>query len=211
MEAIPSFELIQSNTDGLIVKVLSEDFELLKSVCAEWETRTQFNLDVEDIIEIWQKDVNNYVFTYYDKGEFKIERKGGYVKPTNELDNDLPIVSRAVVDYMVYGVPVEKTVMESNSLIDFQKIVKTSSKYKSAWHNGAFLQNKVNRVFASRFNEGYIGKIKEGSETIEKFANTPENCFIDNSDITGKGCPVKLDRNYYIELAKKRLIDFGAM
>ena len=212
LENVPSFELIQSNTDGLIVKVKTEYFELLKSVCAEWETRTKFNLDVDDINEIWQKDVNNYVFTSTGKnGNIEIERKGGYVKDTNELDNDLPIVSRAMVNYMVYGTPVEETVMSSNALIDFQKIVKTSSKYKAAWHRGVYLHNKVNRVFASRFNDGYIGKIKEEGATIEKFANTPDNCFIDNGDITEKGCPVRLDKNYYITLAKKRLSEFGAL
>lgn len=212
MESIPSFELIQSNTDGLIVRVLTEDFEHLRSVCSEWEYRTKFNLDVDDIQEIWQKDVNNYVFTSIGKdGNIEIERKGGYVKATNELDNDLPIVSRAMVNYMVYGIPVEETVMSSNALIDFQKIVKTSSKYKAAWHRGVYLHNKVNRVFASRFNDGYIGKIKEEGATIEKFANTPDNCFIDNGDITEKCCPVRLDKNYYITLAKKRLSEFGAL
>ena len=211
MESVPSFELIQSNTDGLIVKVKTEYFERLKSVCSEWETRTKFHLSIDDIAEIWQKDVNNYVFTYYDNDQLKIERKGSYVKETNELDNDMPIVNRAVVDYLVYGVPVEKTIMSSNSLIDFQKIVKTSSKYSHAWHNGSALHNKVNRVFASRLHDGYIGKVKTGGETIEKFANTPDDCFIDNSDITGKLCPVKLDRNYYVNVAKKRLIDFGAL
>lgn len=212
MEAIPSFELIQSNTDGLIVRVLTEDFEHLRSVCSEWESRTKFNLDVDDIQEIWQKDVNNYVFTSIDKdGNIEIERKGGYVKATNELDNDLPIVSRALVDYMVNKVPVETTIMSSNDLIDFQKIVKTSSKYKYAWHKGNYLHNKVNRVFASRYNDGYIGKIKTEGSTIEKFANTPDNCFIDNSNIIGKKCPVRLDRQYYIDMATKRLSEFGAI
>lgn len=211
MESIPSFELIQSNTDGLIVKVKTEDFEKLQAVCSEWENRTQLNLDVDDIVEIWQKDVNNYVFTHYDKGELKLERKGAYVKETNELDNDLPIVNRAVVDYLVRGIPVEQTVMSSNALIDFQKIIKTSSKYKCAWHNGSFLHNKVNRVFASRYTDrdGYIGKLKTDGGTIEKFANTPDHCFIDNTDITEKRCPVRLDRQYYIDMAKKRIADFG--
>lgn len=212
MEAVPSFELIQSNTDGLIVKVKTEDFEKLQGVCAEWEARTKFHLSVDDINEIWQKDVNNYVFTATGKdGKMEIERKGGYVKATNELDNDLPIVSRAMVDYMVRKIPVEDTIMKSDALIDFQKIVKTSSKYRAAWHKGSYLHNKVNRVFASRFNDGYIGKIKEEGATIEKFANTPDNCFIDNTDITEKKCPVRLDKGYYIELAKKRLVEFGAM
>lgn len=209
MEAVKSFELIQSNTDGLIVKVEKKDVEQLMAVCNEWETRTKFSLEKDKIEEIWQKDVNNYVFTYYKDGKLKMERKGSYVKETNELDNDLPIVSEAMVNYMVYKKDIEDTIGNENELIKFQKIVKVSSKYEAAWHKGEFMKNKVYRVFASRFNDGVIGKIKEHGATIEKFANTPDNCFIDNGDIVGKKCPVKLDKQYYIDLAIKRLEDFG--
>lgn len=210
MEAVKSFELIQSNTDGLIVKVERQDLEQLMAVCEEWEQRTRFGLEKDEIEEIWQKDVNNYVFTYHDKdGNLKLERKGGYVKETNELDNDLPIISEAMVNYMVYKKDIEETIKNETELIKFQKIVKVSSKYESAWYKGECMKNKVYRVFASRFNDGIIGKIKEHGTTVEKFANTPDNCFIDNTDITEKKCPVKLDKQYYINLTIKRLADFG--
>lgn len=210
MEQVPTFELIQSNTDGLIIKVERKYLEQLNTVCKEWEERTKFHLSDDEIEEIWQKDVNNYVFTYYDKkGNLAIERKGGYVKEPSELDNDLPIVSDAIVNYMVYKQDITETINNENQLIRFQKVVKVSSKYQAAWHKGEYMHNKVFRVFASRFNDGMIGKIKETGATIEKFANTPENCFIDNGDITDKKCPVKLDKQYYIDLAIKRLEDFG--
>lgn len=43
----------------------------------------------------------------------------------------------------------------------------------------------------------------------DKFGNTPDHCFIFNDDLTGVPIPAKLDRQYYISLAKKRLEDFG--
>jgi DNA polymerase len=159
------------------------------------------------ITEIWQKDVNNYIFRFQNG---KLERKGGYVKELNDLDNDLPIINTALVDAMTRKISVEDTIMQCDDLKQFQKIVKVSNKYESAWHNGMRLSEKTFRVFASK-NESdtIIGKIKECSDKVEKFANTPEHCFIDNGDVNGKKVPNNLDRNYYIELAKKRLVQFG--
>ena len=36
----------------------------------------------------------------------KLERKGAYVKELFELDNDLPIVNKAIVKYISQGIPV---------------------------------------------------------------------------------------------------------
>lgn len=202
-------ELIQSNTDGLIIQIPDTDeaFDEIDDICYEWETRTGMGLGFDLISEIWQKDVNNYIFRF-ENG--KLERKGGYVKELTDLDNDLPIINTALVDAMTKKIPVEQTIMQCDDLKQFQKIVKVSSKYESAWYNGQRLSEKTFRVFASKNqNDTIIGKIKECSDKVEKFANTPEHCFIDNSDVNGKKVPDNLDRTYYIELANKRLVQFG--
>ena len=202
-------ELIQSNTDGLIIQIPDTDeaFDLVDDICYEWESRTGMKLGFDVITEIWQKDVNNYIFKFADG---KVERKGAYVKPLNDLDNDLPIVNKALVAFMVDGVSIEKTIGDCTDLKDFQKIVKLSNKYKYAWHGGSKLTEKTFRVFASKnpFN-GYIGKQKDDGMTIEKFANTPEHCFIVNENVNGVKAPDDLDKSYYIALAYKRLEQFG--
>jgi polar amino acid transport system ATP-binding protein len=43
----------------------------------------------------------------------------------------------------------------------------------------------------------------------EKFADTPEHCFIYNADVNGIPVTEKLDKRWYIDLAEKRLKDFG--
>lgn len=204
-------ELIQSNTDGLIIQIddTDEAFDKVDDICFEWEQRTGMQLGFDVITEIWQKDVNNYLFKFEDG---KVERKGAYVKPLNELDNDLPIVNKALVDFMVNGVPVEQTINDCDDLKQFQKIVKVSSKYKCGWHNKQMLTDKTFRVFASKdANYTFIGKVKDknGKEAIEKFANTPEHCFIFNDDVNGVEVPDDLDKQYYIDIAKKRLEAFG--
>lgn len=212
-------DLIQSNTDGLIIamperfeatnELADEWFNTVDDLCYEWEQRTGMSLGFDVITEIFQKDVNNYLFKFEDG---KIERKGAWVKPLNDLDNDLPIVNTALVEYMVHGVPVEKTIRECKELKQFQKIVKVSSKYLCGWHNGKKLQDKTFRVFASAVSfDTYIGKVKlkNGVESIEKFGNTPEHCFIWNDNINNLLAPPDLDKQWYVDLAKKRLEAFG--
>ena len=202
-------ELLQSNTDGIIIKIPDTDeaFNKIDDICWEWECRTGMSLGFDYIKEIYQKDVNNYLFIQEDNS---IECKGAYVKESEPLDNDLSIVNEALREYMINHTPVEITINNCNELIKFQKIVKVSSKYLRAWHNNAWLTDKTFRVFASSdSNDTYIGRQKEEGATIEKFANTPEICFIDNSDINNKKLPQKLNKKWYIELAKKRLNEFG--
>ena len=202
-------ELIQSNTDGLIIQIpdTNEAFNKIDDICYEWEKRTGMNLGFDNIVEIYQKDVNNYIFKYED-GE--LERKGAYVKELKNLDYDLPIINEAMVEFMINKIPIEFTINNCNELIKFQKIVKISGNYRYGWHKGKLLNDKTYRVFASNNRmDTYIGKLKKGSKTIEKFANTPLNCFINNDDIKDKIVPNNLDRNWYINLAKERLKQFG--
>lgn len=207
----PHCKLIQSNTDGLIVKLYSiDDYELIDDICWEWEQLTHVKLAFDPIItRIYQKDVNNYLFVNED-GE--IESKGAYVKSLSPLDFDLPIVNKAIVDYLIYDIPIEKTINECDALIMFQKIVKLSGKFKHVVHNGKIFTEKCFRVFAStRDSDSYIGKQKEGNNTIEKFANTPEHCFIVNDDVKKATVGWRLDKEWYISMAKSRLKQFGVI
>lgn len=207
----PHCKLIQSNTDGLIVKLYSiDDYEFIDDICWEWEQLTHVKLAFDPIItRIYQKDVNNYLFVNED-GE--IESKGAYVKSLSPLDFDLPIVNKAIVDYLIYDIPIEKTINECNALIMFQKIVKLSGKFKHVVHNGKIFTEKCFRVFAStRDSDSYIGKQKEGNNTIEKFANTPEHCFIVNDDVKKATVGWRLDKEWYISMAKSRLKQFGVI
>lgn len=205
LEAVDSFELIQSNTDGLIIKIRRDDFEQVDDICYEWESRCNMELEFDYIREIWQKDVNNYVFVQFDG---KTERKGAYVKDLNPMDNDLPIINKALVDYMLQGIPVERTINSCDELIQFQKICKLSSKYDAVEHNGRTYTNKCYRVFAStRETDGPVKKIKPGRS--DKFGNTSLHSFLDGSDITEARVPDYLDRDWYIALAEKRLKQYG--
>lgn len=204
----PYCELIQSNTDGILIKIKRKDFDLIDDIVYEWECRTNLSMEFTYAKKIFQKDVNNYVMVTTDG---KVKSKGGYVKKLSDLDNDLPIVNKAMVDYMVKDVPVEETINNCNELIRFQKIVKLSDKFDFVKHNEIKYDWKSYRVFSSKMeSDGIIYKCKfDGKQ--DKFANTPNKCFIVNDDINGVSVPNKLDKNYYIELTKERLRQFGVL
>ena len=209
----PYCDIIQSNTDGILVKLrasneaeANREFARVDDICHDWEQRTSMNLEFDEFRRVVERDVNNYVIV---DANGKYKSKGGVVKKLHDLDYDLPIVNRAVVDYLVKGVPVEQTVSECVDLRDFQKIVKISSKYAFGTHNGKKLTDKTFRVFASkRPEDSKICKVKTEGATEEKFANTPDHCFIDNSEVRGKSLPEHLDKQWYIDLAKKRIVEF---
>jgi DNA polymerase len=218
LEKLESYvELIQSNTDGVLLKCparmggnwhnYNEWYALIDDIVYEWEERTGMNMEFDIYTEVFQKDVNNYVLV---GPEGKMKTKGKYTKGLSKIDFDLPIVNYALVDYMVKKVPVEVTINGCDDLIKFQKIVKLSGKYWRTWHNGKYMTEKCHRVFASLDeSDSYIGKCKKEGATIEKFADTPMNCFIENGNVNGAPVPKKLDRQWYIDLAKKRLLQYG--
>ena len=237
-------DIIQSNTDGILVKLRhDDDFELIDDICWEWEKRTGMRLEFDEFQRVFQKDVNNYLIVPADplldeKGKPRWKCKGAYVKKLSDLDYDLPIVNRAIVNYFLHDIPPEQTIMECSDLRDFQKVVKVSSKYKYAIYSpvitlekirddkgrlktvkrfsgGEVQTDKTFRVFASTdHSKGGIfkvsGKIVKGREkNPEQFANTPEHCFIVNGDVNGVPIPDELDKAYYIKMAWDRLKDFG--
>ncbi|MBP2655618.1 MAG: hypothetical protein H6Q73_3187 [Firmicutes bacterium] len=201
----PFCTLIQSNTDGVIIKLASENVDHIKSICGEWEARTRMVLEFEIFTRIYQKDVNNYLIIRDDK---TYKAKGGYVKKLDVLDNDLPIVNKALINYFTQGIPLEETINNCKNMMEFQKIVKVSSKYMYAAYGSQILQERVLRVFASRSKrDAGVFKYKT-LDRIEKIANTPERCFIENDNVNNLPIPPKLDIHWYIEVAKKRLNDF---
>ena len=233
LEVIPDFELIQSNTDGLIVAIPDTDeaFEQMDDICWEWEQSCDMELEFDSIRSINQKDVNNYVFQFSDG---KLERKGAYVKELSPLDYDLPIVNKAIVDYLIKGTPVDKTIGECTDLKEFQMVKKISNKYSHLLLGGNWesvrkvnpatgkmktfkefrgtqerLPEKCVRVFAStNVADGGLWKVKKDG-SVAKVEGTPEHCFIYNDDVNGVKVPWKLNKSWYVNTAKARLEGFG--
>jgi len=68
--------------------------------------------------------------------------------------------------------------------------------------------NKVNRVYASKNRKlGTLYKVKyvKGQERRDKVANLPDSCIVDNEGMIDIS---KINKEYYIKMAKSRISDF---
>ncbi len=202
-------KLIQSNTDGIIISYAGFDREKVIEICKQWETDTRMHLDYDEIQEIWQKDVNNYLVRY-DSGSY--DAKGAYVKYDTDLDRDLAIIREAVRQGLIQGSEnaVKNTIEQCTDLVQFQKICKLGSSYHYAYLGDEPIYNhRCFRLFAVT-DGATLYKQKQTGGTKEKVANTPESAALVYGDLSEPGLtdstgkPFSLDRldmSYYIERA----------
>lgn len=207
-----TLKIIQLNTDGIMVSLDTEDVPKYEEIYREWMTRTGYELEEDSIREIVQKDVNNYVEIATD-GEHKI--KGGVlvrgIAPAGafNVNNNMTIVSDAIVNYFTKGIAIEDTVNACTDILAFQIVAKASSKYSAAYHivNGEKVKvQKCNRVYATADPRyGALVKTYRETGTDELISNLPEHCFIDNNNELTID---KIDERYYIDLAKRYIGEF---
>lgn len=222
-----SIDFVNINTDGIMFTIDRSEVELSERIIAEWSEITRFEMERDDFVKVIQKDVNNYIGI---KADGSIKTKGGYVslyKGGNFKTNSLQIVHKAIVDYLVDGVPPEKTINECKDVFAFQQIVKTGGTYEGSYRyiNGERVPiQKVNRIYA--VNNAKYGSVVKGKWITEKrrknkdtgkmesipveppqwsetiISECPEHCFIDNENVLTVD---ELDKDYYIDMAKKRI------
>ena len=205
-------KLIQSNTDGIIISYAGYDRDAVIEICKGWEAETRMKLDYDEIDEIWQKDVNNYLVRY---GSGSYEAKGSYVKFDSDLDRDMAIIRTAVRSGLIEGSEdaIRNCIEQCSDLGQFQKIIKLGSSYKYAYIGDQELTgHRCFRVFAVK-DGATLRKQKTEGGTKEKVANTPESACIVYGDLNspvledtgGRAFNLdRLDREYYIETALKQ-------
>jgi len=211
LEKCPSIFFNNINTDGIMFMIDPDEKPLALEVIDEWQSRTGFELEEDNIMRYISKDVNNY-FMEFTNG--KVKAKGGYIgryKGGNFIKNSAIIVQKAVVELLDKGIAPHETILNCDDIFQFQIIAKTGSKYKSCFYdvNGELVEvQKTNRVYASLDTRlGKLLKYKEvnGKPRYDSIAGLPTHCAIDNANVLTIN---DIDKNFYIEEANKRAFDF---
>lgn len=226
-------KVIQSNTDGIIVVPVNNDWSLkdeIIHIVEEWEQRTGFVIKKEEIYNLWQRDVNNYCFDDNGKPVVRGEAMSAYDKLSNPIYNQLwnakepGVIAKGMVDYLLYGITPEDTVENNKkNLIYFQYICKKMSfdylQYEAITNDGGEIKCKlqnVNRAFASN-NENEIGtiikyKLSDGKLKKTRVQSLSPNVFVYNTDIRSQKIIdqliTKIDYQYYINRIYERLGEF---
>ena len=212
LKDVPDLKICQCNTDGIMIEFDVSQYDKVKAITNEWQTRTGFELEEDCIKKLVQKDVNSYIEVQSDG---KVKQKGGYlvrgIAPAGafNINNNATIVAKAITDYFVDGTSVEDTINACDDIMAFQQIAKAGAKYKEAYHivNGEQVPiQKVNRVYATKDERyGKLYKIKAETDMTAKIEMLPEHCIIDNDNRLSID---DIDKSFYIEMAKKRINDF---
>lgn len=222
-----TIDFININTDGVMFFIDKTEDTLSSEIVSEWCQITGFEMERDDFERVIQKDVNNYIGI---KVGGKMKTKGGFVslyKGGNFKTNSLPIIDKAVVEYLVKGTPPEETIRAETDIFQFQSIVKTGGTYEGSYHyiNGERVEiQKVNRVYA--VNNPIYGQIVKGKWITEKrkkdkatgkmiselvdppvwqestIPECPDHAYVDNENTL---TIADLNLSYYIEMAKGRI------
>lgn len=211
-QEIKGLRIVQLNTDGIMVECDKKDYDTLTAICAEWQSRTGFDLEEDTVVKIAQKDVNNYIEV---QPGGKAKAKGGYlvkgIAPAGafNINNSCVIVATALKEFFVNGTPVEDTINGCDDIFQFQIIAKAGAKYKETYHVVDGVKEpvqKVNRVYATADERyGKIYKVKSEDDSTAKIEMLPEHCIIDNDNQLSIS---DVDKSFYIDMARKRVNDF---
>ncbi len=224
--------IIQSNTDGIVFEPRSwDEKDAIIKIVEEWETRTGFVIKKEEIKNLWQRDVNNYVFDKNGTPEVKGEIVNAYSKINSPVWSQLwnskepPIIAMGIVDYLLYGVSPKETVEKNKrNLLLFQYPCKTLSFDYCQYEETRIFEEErteriqhINRAFADNDTSkiGTVAKYKrtpDGGLKRTKVAGLPKNVFIYNDEIISKEAVDKLtkkiDYGAYVDRIYERLGEF---
>lgn len=214
----PFCELVQSNTDGIIIKYNSQMKSSILEVIKLFEKQYQLDIDIDYIKRIAQRDVNNYMMVMQDdsiiaRGVFARYTGGGFER------NNMTILDESLVKYFVDGIRPNRTIMQAykdNEFHKFQSVVKAGSfdgmaieRKEETLFEGSFTSEfddveDTNRVFASRSEkDGAIYRVRKGREKqYVKTAHTSDNVFISNGAID-ETTRRRINLNWYIRQANK--------
>lgn len=214
--------VVSGNTDGVVFKLPRAMYEgiakdrllggRLKEITDEWEAATSFKLEFAEYRSIYNRDVNTYIAI---KADGKAKRKGVIANHWHPKSPDydaraqlmknpqMTICGDAVLQFLLDGTPIEKTIRENGDIRGFVTVVNATG--GATWRDGYL--GKVVRYYWSTDGDPII-KVKAHPST----GNRPK---VPKTD----GCrpcmtlpdqmPADIDFDRYIAEAREILTDIG--
>lgn len=229
--------IVQTNTDGLMIEPYDwNDRDKIVKIVEEWEARTGFTIKKLNIYNLWQRDVNNYVYSS-DEGNTELVVKGEAVSAckydVNRAMNgglyglkESIIIAIGIVNFLIYNIKPEETVDKyKNDLRYFQQYAKKGvysyQRYVEYDLCGNILFTEdipgFSRIFAKKVTTtiGKVYKFKETEKGISKsiIPLAPDNVIVNNDDIvndTENIAKIKNDIDYqwYVDRIYDRIKEF---
>lgn len=224
---IPTVHLSRFNTDAVEVSVEEEYVDEVYRVVHEWEKLTGLEMEDDKIVKLVARDINNYCGIYKVGDEYEVHYKGGdlsrgkhkfkwnkerggfvYSFEHDLKSNSMTIISEAMLKFLLFNIPVEKTIKECNDIFRFQIISHLGSTYDRCvlkYDDGREIElQRNNRIYAGKEKTG--GKVyKVKGEKYDSLANCPPNPIVDNKN----NCSIDdINKDWYIKYTKQKVSDF---
>ena len=161
--SLAGIQTISANTDGIVCKIPVQLEDEYYEICKQWEKDTNFTLEYTDYSNYYRLNVNNYM-TIKPDGKIKLKGQFETKTPLNK-GYENPIVRKALYEYFVNGIPVEKTIRECTDIMEFCISKKASGKFKFEYHRSVNDREELQKT--NRFYIGYDGHslMKRNTET----------------------------------------------
>lgn len=227
LQRVPTLEMVSANTDAVMYTIEEEYKEQAHKVLEDWQSLTKLELEEDKVVKIIMRDVNNYAeIVQTGDNDFEVHYKGGeltrgehkfkwnkekkifeYKFKDSLKSNSMTIVSEAILKFLLFDIPIEKTVNDCDDIFRFQIISHLGSTYEKMVQEspqGDIELQRNNRIYASNKPSGAIIKVKPNGRR-DSLANCPPNPIVDNAN----QCTINdVNKEWYIEFAIEKANDF---
>ena len=203
------YTLVNLNTDGVAFVDYRGIGDAWQDVQGEWEEVYHLNLELDEFDRWIQKDVNNYVAVGVDG---HIKTKGGDCNKYHEdklfSNNNARIIHKALVDNLLFDIPVSKTVREHlDEPALYQYILKAGRTYLGVVDQEGNEYQNVNRIFATKSDTGVRLYKKRADGGLVNFPDMPENMLVWDGEVSDLAPTFKevVDISHYCKVTEKKL------
>lgn len=213
---IPGLKIIQTNTDGILVYMPRMFLNFLQDCMNEWTHVSGINMELEEVVKIWQKNVNNYLMVELEDGKEKIKCKGAWLNTelTKKGSNSVAplqafVCTKAARNYLLKGKDIVESIYTDKNLSDFVISCVKGPTFKGVvqriFDGSEEELQRSNRVIAvvnKTKGKLFKYKMKDGERQYFAMPDTPEFCKVVNESLDGynfREIQKQLDYMYYIE------------
>lgn len=203
--------LIQSNTDGIVLKVARNKLDTLYSALQKFSGIANIPLDIDEQYAIFQKNVNNYILLPAPNAKPKLKgrwaKKSGSDVPLTPLN--APVINNAVIESYARNISIEEYIRSERNPLNFMMTTMKGRSYDYVVYadgKNEVPTTNVNRVYATvNTSKGTLYKCDK--QRHDKIASIPEHCRLFNDAITKDTNLLDIDYDWYIRAAKKNAVE----
>ena len=198
------FQLIQSNTDGIFVKIDKNRYNEYMQICKDWENKTHLGLEHDQFERFYQYAINDYIGVkkgWSESHDPKLIKKKGLFIDEPILGKGLAplIIPEALNKYFVEGISPETTIKNCTDIKKFCTFQKVDKKFEVFYGNDRVAH--INRYYMSMYGKPiYKQKVdsdgKRVGSAIALCADSPVTIYnkFDDIPIENRG----INYRYYI-------------